>query len=167
MRHIPRVLILALAVAAWLPLAGAHAAGEVRVDFGPLAQLSDIGRGLQAQRNQQALSARLQALAARLPADQVLDVKVLDVRLAGELRPLPGGDEVRVLLGRADWPWIELAWSLRRGDQTLASGHERLSDMNYLNEPLRSGQDGALPYEGRLIERWFDTRVAAAAAAAR
>jgi hypothetical protein len=164
MRRLLPILTVALTVATALPPAVAQAAGEVRVRFAPVAQLSDIGRGIDAQRKVQALTERLQALAARLPDGQVLDVQVLDVKLAGELRPLGNGEEVRVLQGRADWPALELAWRLDRGSQTLASGHDRLSDMNYLNEPLRRAQDSSLPYEGRLIERWFDSRVAAAAA---
>lgn len=162
----PLALALALAVSAALPLAPARAAGEVRVNVKPAEELTDVGRGADRARNVKALAAHFQALAGRLPADQVLSVDVLDVKLAGELRPARHGEELRVLKGGADWPRIELDWRLARGGEAIASGHDRLADMNYLSTPLRAGQDGALPYEARLIERWFTERVAPAAAAA-
>lgn len=152
-------LMLALAAPAAL------AAGEVRVSFPPADKLSDIGRPLQRQRNIDTLTAHLRALASRLPQGQVLKVEVLDVDLAGEMRLQRNGEELRVLKGGADWPRMELRWTLNGADgKALGSGHDRLADMNYLNEPLRIGQDGPLPYETRLIDRWFDAHVTTAAA---
>ncbi len=156
-------LVSVLALAAPLALA----AGEVQLSMKPADQLRDVGRGLDRARNVQALQARFQALAKRLQADEVLTIEVLDVDLAGEVLPVRAGEELRVLKGGADWPRLEFKWTLTRGTKTLASGHEHLADMNYLNEPLRPGQDGGLPYEGRMIERWFSERVAPTAAAAR
>lgn len=161
---LPLSLSLAPGIAAAASTSAASAAGEVRVSMKPAADLSDVGRGLDRERNVQALQEIFQALAPQLPAGQVLSVDVMDVDLAGELRMTHSGQELRLLSGAADWPRLELKWTLARGDQELASGHDRLADMNYLAQPLRIGQDGLLPYEARMIERWFDERVRAAAA---
>lgn len=163
MRRTALLLPLALVLTAALPVAAAPAAGEVRVHFKPVESLSDVGRGADRERNVKALAGHFRALAARLPAGQVLSVEVLDVKLAGALRPAHGGQELRVLEGRADWPRLDLEWRLTRGEGTLASGHDRVSDMNYLDTPLRAGHDDALPYERQMIERWFEERVAPSA----
>ena len=144
-----------------MTLAGtaALAAGQVEVSFQPVDQLSDVGRGLDRERNVKALGDHIKALATRLPDGQMLSVEVLDVDMAGELRPTRRADELRVLKGTADWPKLELKWSLTRGGQTLKSGQERLSDMAYLQHPLRGGDTGPVAYEARMIDRWFEARV--------
>lgn len=157
-------LSLAPGIAAAASTSAASAAGEVRVSMKPAAELSDVGRGLDRERNVQALQRILRALAPQLAAGELLTVEVLDAKLAGELRLGHGGQELRVLTGGADWPRLELKWTLARDGRELAAGHDRLADMNYLGEPLRVGQDGPLPYEARMIARWFDERVRAAAA---
>jgi hypothetical protein len=87
--------------------------------------------------------------------------QVLDVDLAGRLQPRRG-DEIRVLNGRADWPRIKLRWTLSAGDRTLKSGEDDLSDMAYLQTFSGLDRSLSLPYEGRMLERWFAERVAGA-----
>lgn len=164
MRKIASTLALALLVAMASPVPAAQSTGEVRVSLKPVEEFSDVGRGLDRERNVQALRRIFQALAPQLAAGELLTVEVLDAKLAGELRLGHGGQELRVLTGGADWPRLELKWTLARDGRELAAGHDRLADMNYLGEPLRVGQDGPLPYEARMIARWFDERVRAAAA---
>lgn len=164
MRRIASTLALALLVAMASPVPAAQSTGEVRVSFKPVEEFSDVGRGLDRERNVQALRRIFHALAPQLAAGELLTVEVLDAKLAGELRLGHGGQELRVLTGGADWPRLELKWTLARDGRELAAGHDRLADMNYLGEPLRVGQDGPLPYEARMIARWFDERVRAAAA---
>ncbi|GAB1390634.1 MAG: hypothetical protein AMXMBFR78_16800 [Rubrivivax sp.] len=164
MRKIASTLALALLVAMASPVPAAQSTGEVRVSLKPVEEFSDVGRGLDRERNVQALQRILRALAPQLAAGELLTVEVLDAKLAGELRLGHGGQELRVLTGGADWPRLELKWTLARDGRELAAGHDRLADMNYLGEPLRVGQDGPLPYEARMIARWFDERVRAAAA---
>lgn len=148
-----------IAVATTLALSGAIAAGQVEVSFRPADQLADVGRGVDRERHIKALADHFKSLGARLPDGQRLEVEVLDVDMAGELRPTRRGDEVRVLKGAADWPKLELKWSLTSGSQTLKSGQDRLSDMAYLQHPLPSADAGAVAYEARMIDRWFDERV--------
>lgn len=147
-----------IAVVTTLALSSAIAAGQVEVSFRPVDQLADVGRGIDRERHVKALADHFKSLGARLPDGQRLEVEVLDVDMAGELRPTRRGDEVRVMKGAADWPKLELKWSLTSGGQTLRSGHERLSDLAYLQHPLR-GDTGPVAYEARMIDRWFDERV--------
>lgn len=142
-----------------------NAAGVVDVRFAPPDQMADIGRAtLDGERNLQVLARHFQSLAQRLPDGQTLAVTVLDVDLAGEMRPTRRGSDLRVMNGGVDWPMLSLRWSLSEGGRTLAGGEERLTDMAYLSATRRAASDSELPYETRLIDRWFDERFGAAAA---
>ena len=143
----------------------AMAAGEVEVRFKPLDELTDVGRNsFDAERNVQLLAADFKALAPRLPDGQRLAVEVDDVDLAGEIRMLRNGTELRVLRGRADWPSMQLRWTLSDGSGVLGRGDERISDMSYLARPLRGAEERPLGYEARMIDRWFAERFGAGAA---
>lgn len=156
----PLTLALALLAASTTALA----AGQVEVRFKPTDELADVGRGIDRERNVQTLAEHFKSLAARLPDGQTLKIEVQDVNLAGELKPTRTGSDVRVLKGTADWPTIDLRWSLQAGDRTLKGADERLSDMSYLMHSLRGMGDGPLPYEARMIDRWFKERVVGTAA---
>jgi len=153
-----------LAFVITLASTAALAAGQVEVSFKPADQLSDVGRGLDRERNVKALADHFKSLAARLPDGQRLTVEVLDVDMAGELRPMRRGDELRVMKGGADWPKLELKWSLTAGGQTVKSGQDRLADMAYLSHTLRGGETSPVAYEARLIDRWFEASVLGAKA---
>jgi hypothetical protein len=154
-------LTLGLLVAAGTVLA----AGEVEVRFKPLDQLADVGRNsLDGERNVQVLAAHFKALAPRLPDGQRLAVEVDDVDLAGEPRLMRNGSELRVLKGRADWPSLQLRWTLSDGSGVLGRGEQRISDMSYLVHPLRGAEERPLGYETRLIDRWFAEHFGAGAA---
>lgn len=159
-----RLALVAAGLLAALPLA--QAAGQVDVRFKSTDQLVDVGRGVDGERAVQTLTEHFQALAARLPDGQRLSVEVLDVDLAGELQWTRRGSELRVMKGGADWPSMQLRWKLEAGDRTLATQDERISDPSYLQHG--SGlRTGPLPYEARMIDRWFEARFGAKAAAAR
>lgn len=148
-----------LAFALTLASTAALAAGQVEVSFRPADQLSDVGRGIDRERNVKALADHFKSLAAQLPDGQALKVEVLDVDMAGEVRPMRRVDEIRVLKGSADWPTMHLRWTLAGGGQTLKSGEDRLSDLAYLSHSLRSGENRPVAYEARMIDRWFAARV--------
>ena len=153
---IPALLMAAMASLS-LP---ALAAGTVEVRFKALDELADIGRGVDRERNVQALTDLFRSLAARLPDGRTLAVEVLDVNLAGELRYTRTGHEIRVLRGAADWPTLDLRWTLSADGRTLAAGDDRLADMTYLQRDAGLNERQALPYEARMVERWFGERVA-------
>ena len=159
-------LSLAAALAAALlsaPLQ-AQAAGTVEVRFIEPRHFTDAGFGeLATGRTTQALAEHLKRLGRALPDGQTLRIEVLDVDLAGNVKPGRRGD-IRVLRGGADWPRIKLRYTLTEGARTLRSGEETLSDLNYLGTPPRGADSGLLPYEERLLSRWFGERFVAAQA---
>ena len=138
-------------------------AGSAEVSFVRPERFADAGRGHDAAQVQATLSAHLAGLAARyLPASQTLTVEFSDIDLAGELRPVArSGQELRVLRGQADWPRLDLHYSLSEKGQVIASGDEHLVDMAYLQRGGASHDSGALPYEQRLLSEWFTQRFAA------
>ena len=145
---------LAAALAATLP---AHAVGKAEVNWVHPENYADAGRGtLDRERVMKTLSEFFQQLAAKLPDGQTLKLDVLDVDLAGELRPF-GTQEIRVLKGRADWPHMTLHYTLQSGGRTLAEGQARLDDMNYFfGLSTQIERYGDLAYEKRMVQHWFD-----------
>lgn len=151
---------IALAFAAGLP--SAHAAGVVQVSFVNTDQYTDAGWGSRdVERCTTALGDHLKSLAARLPDGQVLKVKVTDVDLAGEIHPNRSRGEIRVLRGRADWPRIDLEFTLEQNGRSLQTGQARLSDMAYLMNQTDIDRGGDFAYERRMLTRWVDDLVAA------
>lgn len=154
----PSFSLRPLLAAAVLAAAGLAQAGTVDVRFVEPAGYADAGRSAtDRERTTDALGAHLRQLGARLPAVQALRVEVLDVDLAGRLE-MQGPHEVRVLTGGADWPKLHLRWTLTEGDRTLASGEDRLADMNYLQWTPPSAAGTAYFHELRLLDRWFGER---------
>src|SRR3569832_2616149 len=130
-----RILPVVLALAA----AGAFA-GTAQVRFIDPDNFTDLAanKGDEAQ-TIRALTAHMQRLAERLPADQVLNVDVLDVHLAGRSVPSARrGDRIRIVKNGADVPFINLRWSLQSRGQVLRSGEERLTALDYMHNDLPS-----------------------------
>lgn len=95
-------------------------------------------------------------LGRNLPPGQDLRIEVLDLDLAGELRPnFRGRDDIRILRGGADWPRMKLRYTLESNGQVISSGEEQLSDMMYLNRLPRYADGDTLRYEKRMIDDWF------------
>ena len=152
----PTALAVVLAFAA----AGAVHAGTVNVSYAPDTQFTDAGPTPWARDTTlHELQSHLQALGQRyLAADRSLSIEVLDVDLAGETRPGARLRDVRVARGGADWPRITLRYTLQAKGQTLRSGEETVSDMNYLRHlPDNYGQ-GSLGAEKRMLDEWFKQR---------
>lgn len=153
-----------LAAVALVALAGpAQAAGKLEVKFVEPQQFRDAGRSaVEREHTLGLLAAHLGTLAQRLPEGQVLRVEVLDVDLAGELRPARG-NELRVLRGGIDGPRLHLRWSLVEGGRTLRSGDERLADPGLVpGRAFGPAKEGELAYERQLLSGWFEEKVARA-----
>ena len=153
---------VAAAVLGMLLAMGGARAGSLDWRHADPQQLSDAGRGADAQRALDTLRSHLQALAACLPEDRRLEVELLDLDLAGRLEPGSQGEELRVLRGGADVPALVLRYALRDGGRTLAAGEERLVDLDYLNRVPRPPPGTPLAYETRLLDDWFARRFVAA-----
>ena len=160
-RHTIRA-ILVLGCGAVLAAQTAHTAlaaqpaDKLTLVFTDAEHYADIGRGnIDRSRNIKTLSDYLQGLAKQLPDDQQLSLEVLDVDLAGELL-FHGAQELRVLRGGADWPRIQLRYTLTRDGRTLKSGEAQISDLAYLYT-LRGRAEfyGDLAYEKHMLQGWF------------
>ena len=152
-----RVTLTTLAAGLLISLALPAAAGQARVNFIDPDQFADLGRS-SVDRAQvlKSLGDYIQKLGARLPEGQTLNVDVTDIDLAGELRYW-GAHELRVLRGRADWPHLNLRWTLQSTDGSTKSGAAQLDDPNYLMA-LRAidRQSSDLVYEKRMLRKWFE-----------
>lgn len=153
--HWTTLLIAALPVAAL--------AGTAEVRFIDPDRYTDAGQNRVGEPEQvrAELARYFEKLAAEfLPADQSVQIEVLNVDLAGD-PPRRGDrfDDPRVLRGRADWPQIELRYTVRAGAKVLASGHDVVSDLAYLDSStVYLVKDESLPYEKRMLRRWFVQR---------
>ena len=140
----------------------ASAAGRVEVRVADDRQFVDVG-GSPSERaaNLAVLVRHFESLGARLPDGRTLSIDVLDVDLAGHLKPVRGGpDRLRVVEGGVDGPALQLRYELRSADRTLASGAESLSDPSFLVGHEGEVRREPLARERRLIDTWFARRFA-------
>jgi len=136
-------------------------AGTVDVKFTKPETFADVRDNLMRRDDVLATFAdHIKKYGPRLPASQTLQIEVLDIDLAGEIWPRSSRD-IRVLRGRADWPRMQLRYTLRDGDQVLRSGEEQLSDMSYMMSSLSLNQSGPYAYEMRMLDKWFEERFVA------
>ena len=137
--------------------AAAHAAGTVEVRWLQPERFSDVGRNaMDRERTLASLAEILKQLGTQLPDGQTLTLDVSDVDLAGEIAPGRLRD-IRVLRDRADWPRMDLHFTLSAGSTLLKSGSAQLADMGYMHGPPANG---GYVYEQRMIERWFKSTFA-------
>jgi hypothetical protein len=157
MRTHPCSVFVALGMA--LSAATALAAGSIQVSYLQPERFTDIGLSPKDRDDTlHELTRHFESLATRFLVDgQTLSVAVLDIDLAGEVRPSPRiGQDLRVLRGDADWPRIKFRYSLQTAGQATRSGEQALSDMAYLNRRSRYGDGEPLRYEKPLLDEWFD-----------
>ena len=150
----PLLTFFALAAIA----ASAHAAGTVQVQFIQPEKFADIrDQAFSRERNLETLKRHLEQAAAPYVADgQTLKIDVLDVDLAGEPKRDARINDLRVLRGKADWPRIDLRYTLESPGQPARSGQASVKDMAYLQRGVGSlPVDEPLRYERRMIDEWF------------
>lgn len=150
-------LFLAPICAALVLGGGAALAGPVQVEFVQPETFTDAGDGdREANTSLQAIADYLQWLGQRyLPPEQSLEIKVLDVDLAGKVHPTLRWGIVRVVGKPVDWPRIKLHYRLHADSKTLRSGDASIADMAYsINLGSYTGLD-ALSAEKRMLKSWF------------
>lgn len=99
-------------------------------------------------------------LGEKLPQGQDLALEVTDIDLAGREYPnMRSGRELRVLQGTADWPIMNLRYTLSQNGQVRKTGDARLSDMNYMQRINRFSDSDSLRAEKRMIEEWFNETI--------
>jgi hypothetical protein len=105
------------------------------------------------------LRQHIDRLAARLPAGQHLSVEVLDLDLAGTLKPASTRPDLRVLTGGADWPRMHLRYRLEQDGKVLLAGDDQLADMAYLEHMNRYPSSTSLRYEKQMLDDWFKNKL--------
>jgi hypothetical protein len=158
MRFHPQAVLAALVVAG---LCASVHAGEVKVSFARQSGYTDAGQSpWDEQATIEALAKHLRTLGQRLlPADQVLKIEVLDVDLAGAVRPSRrAGQPLRIVNGGADGPRIKLRYALETPGQALLSGEESVTDMDYAHGLGASRASEPLRYEKHMLDTWFKAR---------
>jgi hypothetical protein len=118
--------------------------------------------GIRAQRNLESIERHLQALGQRcLSAGQSLDIRVLDIDLAGRHEWWrPGAYDVRIMRG-ITWPRMDLQYTWKdENGRLLAERRERVSDIDYLSRSafVRFDSD-PLVYDKAMLKEWFDGRL--------
>ena len=146
-----------------LALGAAPAFAAVDVSFTDPERFTDIEASTLADRQASldVISRHLKRLGDRyLPASETLAIEVLDVDLAGRVRWTRDARQIRVLNDRADWPSLRVRYTLSSGGKVIDSREETVSDMGYLIGGRFAYESEPLPYEKRMLDRWFRERFA-------
>ncbi len=162
--------IIALTLVAGLVFAPLAHAAETRVSFGSPDGFTDIdteGSSLTVRATLDRIRQVLTDLGQRLPADQVLDIEVTDVDLAGLVLPSRQGMSPQRVLTDNTRPAVRLAYRLSRGGRLVASGQENVTDPTYLQNGTTHMSSDTLRYETAMLGRWFDARLGRFASAGR
>jgi Protein of unknown function (DUF3016) len=134
----------------------------VTVSFVHPERFNDIGDyGHDTRENMRVLEQMLTEFAKRyLPPDDDLRIDITNVDLAGTVRFTHRGanPDVRVLNGGADWPRIWVRYTWRTNGRTVGPVDELIDDKNYLAFGPATNLHEPLPYERRMLEKWFKAR---------
>jgi hypothetical protein len=150
-----------LALAGLFLLSAGGASAEVTVAYTKPEQFADMPfEPWERERVLQELTAHFNKLGKALPAGETLRVEVLDLDLAGRLRPnMRTVRDLRVLNNGADWPHMHLRYSVEADGKVIRSGDDQLSNMNYMNRHNRYQEGDFLRYEKQMIDDWFNKAV--------
>ena len=145
--------------------AGALAAGTVTVSFINSDKYADAGNSRSdTPRTLKTLEDHLRQLGERYLAEgQSLSIEVLDVDLAGEMRPSRRtATQIRVVRGGADWPRLKVRYVLEGAGQAAQRGEESIADLAYQSQISRYTDTEPLHYEKQMLESWFKAKFAPA-----
>lgn len=107
------------------------------------------------------LTDHFRKLGENLAPGQDLRIEVTDFDPAGHLVPSARfGRDLRVMSGRADWPRMDLRYTLQQNGQVIKSGEAHLQDMNYQQTFSHYFDSEPLRYEKQMIDDWFGKTIA-------
>ena len=157
-----KTFMKALALAGLFALTTGSAQAGVSVTFDETHHYSDVPFDpTDRKQTLDALADHFTSLGKYLPPGQDLHVTVLDVDLAGRMVPnFRAGHDMRVITGRADWPHMELRYSLEQNGQVIKSGDAQIQDMDYQSRITRYFDNDLFRYEKQMIDDWFDKNIA-------
>ncbi|MET0267112.1 MAG: DUF3016 domain-containing protein [Duganella sp.] len=146
------VLLLAGASAAW---------AEVNVTYVKPDEFMDVPRSeIERERVLKDFSQYFATLDKKLPAGQQLNIEVLDIDLAGQLWPRrSSGEDIRIMKGGADWPRMQLRYTLLENGKVLRSGEDNISNMMYQQRFTRHTSSDPMRYEKQMIDDWFEKAI--------
>lgn len=154
-------ILRAMLALGFLVIATVSAWAGVSVSFAKPEAYNDMPRSASDKEQiLKTLTEHFTKLGAQLPSDQELKIVVTNFGLAGRVEPAAfrGTQELRILRGRADWPSMQLQYSLESKGQVLQSGDDRLADMTYLDHHNRYPSNESLRYEKQMIDSWFQKK---------
>jgi len=156
-----KITLVKTALAGLLGLAAGAASAGVTVNYIESDKFADLPFApWERKQVLEELSTYFTKLGEKLPAGQDLVIEVTDIDLAGREYPnVSNGRDLRILKGTADWPIINLRYSLTQNGQVLKGGDARLADMNYMQRIGRFSDNDSLRAEKRMIDEWFDATI--------
>ena len=156
-----KALLGKMAVASLLALAAGAASAGVDVKYIESDKFADLPFApWEREHVLKELTDYFGKLGEKLPEGQDLALEVTEIDLAGREYPnMRGGRELRILKGTADWPMMQLRYTLTQNGQILKTGDAKLSDMNYMQRINRFSDSDSLRAEKRMIEEWFNETI--------
>jgi hypothetical protein len=139
-----------------LAAAAASANAAVMVRYQNPEQFADIGPQHDRDDALREIERHFGKMAKHLQPGQDLNVEVLDIDLAGRLEPFRyATPDLRVLRGTADWPTMQVRYTLTEQGRVLRSGEARLANQAYLHRIETYANGDPLRYEKQMIDDWF------------
>lgn len=150
-------VIQKLALSGLLALAAGAASADVTVNYIEPERFSDLPFAPWEREDVlKVLTGHFAKLGAQLPPGQNLRIDVKDVDLAGREYPNHGSRDLRIIKSNgADWPRIDLHYTIESNGQVVRSGDAQLRDMGFMDRIGRYGDGDTLRYERRMIDDWF------------
>jgi hypothetical protein len=150
------VMISLIAIAA----GSTNGFAAVKVNFVNPEHYTDVGSlgGRDRVRNLDELERAFQKLGERyLLPGQTLTIDVLDIDLAGRLEPWHVTPNDVRYMREITWPQMKLHYTLESASEPPLQAEETISDRSYLEIPNTNFSE-RLPYDKRMMERWFKAR---------
>ena len=153
-------VIRTLAVSGLLALAAGAASADVTVNYIQPERFSDLPFSpWEREEVLKDLTTHFARLGAKLPPGQNLRIEVQDVDLAGRVHPGRGARDLRIIKNGAEWPRIDLHYTVESNGQVLRSGDAQLRDMGFMDRLSRHTDGDSLRYEKRMIDDWFHATI--------
>jgi hypothetical protein len=147
--------LIKTALAGLLALAASAASAGVTVTYIESDKFADLPFApWERKQVLEELSTYFAKLGEKMPAGQDLAIEV-----GREYPNVSNGRDLRILKGTADWPIINLRYSLTQNGQVLKGGDARLADMSYMQRIGRFSDSDSLRAEKRMIDEWFDETI--------
>ncbi|XYD12478.1 DUF3016 domain-containing protein (plasmid) [Methylobacterium sp. NMS12] len=151
----------ALSIAAAL-FSAAPAEAQVRVRYAPALGFTEAGSNLDPNLSFRGTLIELTRIfeflgQLYLPAEERLDVTVLDLNIAGIQSRGGAIGAPRIVTGSTP-PQIKISYTLYRGTTPIARGIDFITDPNFQLTQNPKFSSGRLYYERRILSDWFEER---------